>query len=66
MQCVQSAIDAMLTDMLKATPDRKVGIVAFNGELNVVGDGSKASVTIAGDKLQDYEYLMANATQLGQ
>ena len=41
MQCVQSAIDAMLVDMQKATPDRKVGLVAFSGEVNVIGDGSK-------------------------
>lgn len=37
--------------MQKATPDRKVGIVSFSDELNVIGDGSKPSVTIAGDKL---------------
>lgn len=66
MQCVQSAIDSMLEDMQKATPNRKVGIVAFNGEVNVIGDGSSPAVSIAGDKLQDYDFLLNNGIQLGQ
>lgn len=56
----------MLTDMHSATPDRKVGLVTFNREVTIIGDGSKAAVTIAGDKLSDYDLLMKTATELGQ
>jgi hypothetical protein len=37
--------------MQKNNPDRKVGLVTFNREVNIIGDGTKAPVTVAGDKL---------------
>jgi len=44
--------------MAHGAPDRKIGIVCFNHEVTVIGDGTKASQTLAGDKLMDYEYLL--------
>jgi hypothetical protein len=41
MQCVQAAIDNQITEMSKAAPDRKLGIVTFNHEVTIIGDGSK-------------------------
>ena len=46
--------------MQNATPDRKVGIVTFNGDVTVIGDGTKVGVVITGDKLKDYDYLLSN------
>mmetsp|Transcript_42322 Transcript_42322/g.40549 ORF Transcript_42322/g.40549 Transcript_42322/m.40549 type:complete len:203 (+) Transcript_42322:382-990(+) len=66
MQCVQSAIIAMLQEMEKATPERKVGLVSFSKEVVVLGDGTIAPVTIAGDKLYDYNYILNNGEQLGK
>jgi len=40
--------------------DRKVGIVSFNNEVTVIGDGSTDPQIINGDKLSDYEYLLKN------
>jgi hypothetical protein len=53
MQCVQAAIDNQLSEMAVGAPDRKIGLVTFNHEVTVIGDGSKIPQTIAGDKLND-------------
>ena len=44
---------------------RKVGIVTFNNEVSVIGDGTKAPQTITGDKLTDIEYLKNNGKAQG-
>ena len=41
MQCLQAAIDQQITDMQNGATDRKLGIVSFNNEVNVLGDGAK-------------------------
>ena len=41
-------------------PDRKIGIVCFNSEVTVIGDGTSNPSTIAGDKLFNYEFLLQN------
>lgn len=65
LQCVQAAIDQQLTEMSQGAPNRKVGIVTFNGEVTVIGDGTVAPQTIAGDKLFDYDYLINNGITEG-
>ena len=39
MQCLQAAIDSQIKDMANGAADRKLGIVSFNNEVSVVGDG---------------------------
>jgi hypothetical protein len=58
LQCVQSAIDSQLESMQKNNPDRKIGLVTFNNEVTIIGDGIKDPVTVAGDKLNDYDFLL--------
>jgi hypothetical protein len=58
LQCVQSAIDSQLGEMKKNNPDRKIGLVTFNNEVSIIGDGTKDPVTVAGDKLSNYEFLL--------
>jgi hypothetical protein len=41
MQCLQAAINQQIEDMGKGAGDRKIGLVSFNNEVTVVGDGSK-------------------------
>ena len=60
MQCLQAAIDQQITDMSNGAADRKIGLVSFNHEVTVVGDGTQDPQTITGDKLMDYDYLMEN------
>jgi len=46
--------------MAKGAHSRKVGIVTFNGDVTVIGDGMSDPQTISGDKLNDFDFLMAN------
>lgn len=66
MQCLQAAIDQQIKDMANGAGDRKLGLVAFNNEVTVVGDGVENPQIIAGDKLEDYNYLMENGIKQGQ
>ncbi len=43
LQCVQAAIDNQINEMAKGAPERKLGIVTFNHEVAIIGDGSKFS-----------------------
>lgn len=58
MQCLQAAIDQQIIDMTNGASNRKVGIVAFNNEVTIVGDGQKEPQIVTGDKLFDYDYLI--------
>jgi hypothetical protein len=40
MQCVQAAIDSQLTEMAVGAPERKIGLVCFNHEVSIIGDGT--------------------------
>ena len=46
--------------------ERKVGLVAFNHEVTLIGDGTEDPQIIGGDKLEDYDYLLENGTQQGK
>jgi hypothetical protein len=47
--------------MSKTNPDRKLGIVTFNHEVTIIGDGSKKeSNVVAGDKLYNFDFLLEN------
>jgi len=39
---------------------RKVGVVTFNGEVSIIGDGTSDPVTVTGDHLDNYEWLEEN------
>ena len=66
MQCLQAAIDQQITEMTNGAVDRKLGIVSFNNEVSVYGDGAKDPQHIAGDKLADYDYLIQNGHDQGK
>lgn len=44
--------------MSNLAPERKIGIVCFNSEVTIIGDGTQNPTTVAGDKLFNYEFLM--------
>ena len=66
MQCLQAAIDQQIADMANGAADRKLGLVAFNNEVTVVGDGVQDPQTVTGDKLEDYDYLINNGSEQGK
>ena len=41
IQCVKAAIENQIEEMSKVSKERKVGIVTFNNEVTVIGDGTK-------------------------
>lgn len=41
IQCLKAAICAQIDEMAKGADKRKVGVVTFNHEVTLVGDGSK-------------------------
>jgi hypothetical protein len=55
LDCVVSAIESRLCDMALATPSRKVGIVTFNNEVNLIGDGT-ISGSVQEERLGIWEY----------
>ena len=57
-QCVFAAIENQIHDMLKTNPKRKVGLVTFNSEVCIIGDGFSIPEIIAGDKLQKKDLCM--------
>ena len=60
IQCVKSAIDSQINDMSNGAGSRKLGIVTFNHEVQIIGDGTQAAQTITGDHLMDFEYMQNN------
>lgn len=63
IQCVKAAIDSQIGDMVNGAGDRKIGIVTFNHEVQVIGDGAKEPQTITGDHLMNQEWLKENGGQ---
>lgn len=55
LQCVQAAIDAQLNDTANKYPHRKLGLVAFNSDVMIVGDGMTEPYILAGDRLSSFE-----------
>ena len=66
LQCVQAAIESQVLNLQQTNPNVKVGLVTFNNEVTVIGDGTADTVTINGDRLNNYEYLLDNATACTQ
>ena len=57
---MQAAIDSQFSEMALGAPERKIGLITFNHEVTVIGDGTNVPQVIAGDKLNDFQYLMEN------
>jgi hypothetical protein len=66
MQCLQAAIEQQIKDMTNGAADRKLGIVTFNNEVKVIGDGVQDPQIVTGDKLYDYDLLIENGLKQGQ
>ena len=46
--------------MANGAGSRKIGIVTFNHEISIIGDGTKPVQNIAGDHLQNFDWLQNN------
>lgn len=50
--------------MAVGAPKRKVGLVSFSNQVNVIGDGSQVPKVFAGDRLNDKDLLMKESEKL--
>lgn len=55
LECVQAAIESQLKSLSTIAPTQKIGLLTFNHEVTLYGDGSGQGVIIAGDKLGSFE-----------
>ena len=46
--------------MASGAGQRKIGVVTFNHEVQVIGDGSQNAQTVSGDHLNNYDWLKNN------
>jgi hypothetical protein len=56
LECVQAAIETQLNNLYATSPATKVGVVTFNDEVTILGDGTDSEV-VSGDKLNSFEQL---------
>ena len=49
--------------MANGAGDRKIGLVAFNNDVTIMGDGSQDAMILSGDKLNDYDFLIKNGNE---
>lgn len=61
MKAVQLAITSNFEKLEKENPEKRVGIVAFNNSVNVIGDGSMDKLKISGEYLDSKDELRKHA-----
>eukprot|EP01130_Rhizamoeba_saxonica_P011986 TRINITY_DN500_c0_g1_i2.p1 TRINITY_DN500_c0_g1~~TRINITY_DN500_c0_g1_i2.p1 ORF type:complete len:598 (+),score=165.53 TRINITY_DN500_c0_g1_i2:18-1811(+) len=66
LQCCQLAIDGQLEELKKSNPSTKVVLVCFSSDVVILGDGINETVTIAGDRLNDYDALLQIGREYNQ
>ncbi|KAL3882463.1 hypothetical protein ACJMK2_028800 [Sinanodonta woodiana] len=64
LQSVQAAVDHQLEQMCKDYPHRRVALVTFNNDVEIIGDGKTPLVSIVGDKLNDCEQLKSSCADI--
>ncbi|CAH1791039.1 unnamed protein product [Owenia fusiformis] len=66
LQCVQTAIKRQLERLKIENPEKRVAMVTFSNDVTVLGDADGVPITIAGDKLEDFDKLIAEGCALGK
>jgi len=56
---MQAAIQIQLEEICKIHPDKRVIMITFNNEVNIIGDGTNDDIiVVTGDKLSDQDKLL--------
>ena len=63
MQCVQAAVGAQLDVLARNHPNKRVGLVSFSNDVLITGDGNQEAKVVAGDRLNDYDAVIASASE---
>ncbi|EFA80461.1 type A von Willebrand factor domain-containing protein [Heterostelium album PN500] len=64
LECVQSSLPTMLDRLVIQCPNRRVVLITFSDEVVIHGQSAEDSITIAGDKLDDYDELIRLGTSM--
>ena len=59
LQAMQAALSSQIEILSRMHPKKRVGVVSFASDVVIYGDGTSDPVVIAGDRLNDYEHLLA-------
>jgi hypothetical protein len=62
INAVKKTILAQIKDMAENNPERRVGLVTFTDNVEIIGDGTVNSKPINGKLLDDYDFLLKNST----
>ena len=65
LQCMQGAIENQLVSTARQHPERSVGLVTFSSDVQLVGDCSRDTTVVAGDKLRSVDALRAAVREAG-
>jgi hypothetical protein len=57
LQCLQIAIEEQIARIARENPDKNVGLVSFNSEVVLLGDGEQDPLHVTGDRLNSWEEL---------
>lgn len=62
LESCKQAVAAQITKMAEDNPDRKIGLVVFDNEIEIIGDGVEKPmyVTAEDNMLNDYQKLLTN------
>lgn len=66
LQAMIAAVDQQIEDMSVGFPERRVGIVTFNNQVTVLGDGSKDPCLLDSDLLSDFDSLVEKGEDLAE
>jgi hypothetical protein len=61
LEALQVAIDDNLNKLHKSNPEKKVGVVAFNQNVKIIGDGKMDLMKITNDELDSKDQIKAIA-----
>ena len=57
LQCVQSAVEYKINHFKRENPSAHIGLVTFNNEVQLIGDGTQPTQIVAGDRLYEWDQL---------
>jgi hypothetical protein len=57
LQCLQAAVESQIKHLARENPERRVSLVAFSNDVQVLGDGGKDPVIVTGDRLGSWDEL---------
>jgi len=58
LQAVKAAVSKQIVSLAKEHPERRVGLITFNGDVSIIGDAFSDVEVITGNKLNEYETLV--------